>query len=188
MSVRVEWNGQSHVWDYIEVSTLTLQGVPSARGFFGLTWILSILLSARVCLGWWGFCRSSWTSWWNTQIKVNPTQVHEQMGHPVYLQYIQPRFIISKKHRICLHSEILQYGIILWTNNKGHRRRFSNILLVVKRDDIDLGFKTQHTQIFPPKIFRSRVLLRNQQLKRILDTKSETRMASQTAVIAVSLF
>ena len=25
----------------------------------------------------------SWAIWWNTQIKVNLTQVHEQMGHPV---------------------------------------------------------------------------------------------------------
>ena len=25
----------------------------------------------------------SWARWWNFLIKVNPTQVHEQMGHPV---------------------------------------------------------------------------------------------------------
>ena len=25
----------------------------------------------------------SWPRWWSTQIKVNPTKVHEQMGHPV---------------------------------------------------------------------------------------------------------
>ena len=38
--------------------------------------ILSVALSARFCLG-------CWARWWNTQIKVKPTQVHEQMGHPV---------------------------------------------------------------------------------------------------------
>ena len=58
----------------------------------GLTWILSVPLSARFCLGWWEFGRSGWaagkldrrTRWWNTQIKVDPTQVHEQMEHPVF--------------------------------------------------------------------------------------------------------
>ena len=25
----------------------------------------------------------SWASWWNTQIKVNATQMHDQMRHPV---------------------------------------------------------------------------------------------------------
>ena len=25
----------------------------------------------------------NWARWWNIQIKVNPTQVHEQLGHPV---------------------------------------------------------------------------------------------------------
>ena len=25
-----------------------------------------------------------WARWWNTQMKINPTQVHEQMGHPIY--------------------------------------------------------------------------------------------------------
>ena len=29
----------------------------------------------------------SWARWWNTQIKVNTTQVHEQMGHPVSIMY-----------------------------------------------------------------------------------------------------
>ena len=26
----------------------------------------------------------SWARWWNTQIKVNLTQVHEQVNHPVF--------------------------------------------------------------------------------------------------------
>ena len=33
-----------------------------------------------------GICRkslASWARWWKTQIKVNQTQVYEQMGHPV---------------------------------------------------------------------------------------------------------
>ena len=51
--------------------------------WIGLTWCLSVLLSAQVCLGWWEFGRSGWAQWWNTQIQVNPTQVDEQMGHPV---------------------------------------------------------------------------------------------------------
>ena len=33
----------------------------------------------------------SWARWRNTQIKVNPTQVHEQMGYPVYLAKLLQR-------------------------------------------------------------------------------------------------
>ena len=55
-------------------------GVPSARG---LRWVdLHIERSAVSPIladGQLG----SWARWWNTQIKANPTQVHEQMGHPV---------------------------------------------------------------------------------------------------------
>ena len=47
------------------------------------TGLSSVTLSAKFCLGKWEFGRSGWARWWNTQIKVNLTQVHEQMGHPV---------------------------------------------------------------------------------------------------------
>ena len=30
-------------------------------------------------------CR--WARWWNIQIKVNPTQVYDQLGHPVFFQF-----------------------------------------------------------------------------------------------------
>ena len=34
-------------------------------------------------MGIWQKRLGSWASWWNTEIKVNPTQVYEDMGHPV---------------------------------------------------------------------------------------------------------
>ena len=34
-------------------------------------------------MGSWPEWLSSWIRWWNTQIKANPTRLHEQMGHPV---------------------------------------------------------------------------------------------------------
>ena len=34
-------------------------------------------------MGIWQKWLGSWARWWNTQIKVNPTKVHEQMGHTV---------------------------------------------------------------------------------------------------------
>ena len=61
-----------------------IQGVSSACR---LSWlgrrILSVPLSAQFCFSWWELGRGGWTRLWNTQIKVNPTQFHEQMGHPV---------------------------------------------------------------------------------------------------------
>ena len=36
-------------------------------------------------VGVWQKLMGSWTRWWNTLIKVKPTQVHEQMGHPVHV-------------------------------------------------------------------------------------------------------
>ena len=41
-----------------------------------------LCLTASFCMGWWEFGRSSWASG-NTQIKINPSQVQEQMGHHV---------------------------------------------------------------------------------------------------------
>ena len=34
-------------------------------------------------VGIWQKRLGSWARWWNTEIKVNPTQVYEHMGHPV---------------------------------------------------------------------------------------------------------
>ena len=34
-------------------------------------------------MGIWQKWLGSWTRWWNTKIKVNPTQLHEQLVHPV---------------------------------------------------------------------------------------------------------
>ena len=73
-----------------------LQGVPTARG---LGWVDLNLERSTVCpilpglMGMAeaadGYGRSGWARWWNTHIKVNPTQVYmyKQMGHPdpVYL-------------------------------------------------------------------------------------------------------
>ena len=59
----------------------------------GSTWIQCVPLSAQFCLGWWEFGRSGWARWWNNKIKVNQTQVHKQMGHPVVskVYYFNPR-------------------------------------------------------------------------------------------------
>ena len=37
-------------------------------------------------MGIWQKWLGRWARWWNTQIKFNQTQVHDQMNHPVYLQ------------------------------------------------------------------------------------------------------
>ena len=41
----------------------------------GLTWILTVPLSARFCLGWWEFGRRGWARWWNipNQSQRNPS-------------------------------------------------------------------------------------------------------------------
>ena len=48
---------------------------------------MGVPLSAQFCLGIWQKRLDSWVRWWNTQIKVNPTQAHEQMGQPAYLNF-----------------------------------------------------------------------------------------------------
>ena len=50
----------------------------------GLTLILVVPPSAQFCLVIGQKWQCSWARWWNTQIKVNPTQVHEKMNHPVH--------------------------------------------------------------------------------------------------------
>ena len=58
----------------------------SWRIWVGLTLILSVPLSAQLCLGWWEIGRTGWAAGQDggiSQIKVNPTQVRLEMGHPV---------------------------------------------------------------------------------------------------------
>ena len=53
-----------------------------------LGWVDLDLRCSTVCpilpglIGIWPKRLCSWARWWNAKIKVNPTQVHEQMGHP----------------------------------------------------------------------------------------------------------
>ena len=59
---------------------VSVQGVPSGRGicFVDLEFVFHCLI--QPCLGWWEFGRSGLAA---GQIKVNQTQVYDQMGHPV---------------------------------------------------------------------------------------------------------
>ena len=45
----------------------------------GLTWIFIVPLFPILLR----LMAIEWVRWWNTGVKFNPTQVHEQMGHPV---------------------------------------------------------------------------------------------------------
>ena len=63
-----------------------------------LTWISSVSLSALPCLGLMGIWQKrlgSWASWWKTEIKVNPTQVYEDMGRPIIHLQKANSFIIT---------------------------------------------------------------------------------------------
>ena len=69
-----------------EGGEILLQSVLSAHGlgWFDLNFECSTVCPIlpgliRIWQRWLG----SWTRRWNTQINVNPSQVHEQMGHPV---------------------------------------------------------------------------------------------------------
>ena len=70
----------------IEIGTSSLQGVSCARG---LDWVDLNFERSTVCPilpGLMGIRQKRlgrWARWCNTEIKVNPTQVLEQMGHPV---------------------------------------------------------------------------------------------------------
>ena len=65
---------------------LALQGVPSGDR---LGFIDSNFDCSTVCptvprlVGIWQKWHGSWAKWWNTQMKVNQTQVYDQMKHPV---------------------------------------------------------------------------------------------------------
>ena len=53
-------------------------------GWVGLEFSCSTVCPVLLGLmGIWQKRISNWARWWNTQIKVNPTQVLEQMNHPV---------------------------------------------------------------------------------------------------------
>ena len=67
------------------------QGVPSARGLGWVDLNFECFTSWPILpglMGIWQKRLGSRARWWNTQIKVNPTQVHEQMGHPVLAHLI----------------------------------------------------------------------------------------------------
>ena len=55
----------------------------------------------------------SWAKWWNTQIKVNPTHVHEQMGHPVSKL---PWLLCGIAHTLCFSRT---FGIIVDSFSSG---------------------------------------------------------------------
>ena len=71
----------------MQIQQTTYVGVPFARGLgwvefdFGPSAVSPIRLRM---MGIWQKRLGSWAGWWNTQIKVNPTQIHEQMGRPIY--------------------------------------------------------------------------------------------------------
>ena len=71
---------------------LELQGVPSVRGL-GWVDLHFEYFTSTVCsilpglVGIWQTRLGSWTRWWNTLIKVNPTKVHEGRPRPVYYQH-----------------------------------------------------------------------------------------------------
>ena len=77
---------KSCVWLKSLGKSKEIQGVSSARG---LGWVDFIFACSTVCPilpGTVGILQKrmgSWARWWNMQIKVNPTPVHVQMGHPV---------------------------------------------------------------------------------------------------------
>ena len=57
--------------------------------------------------------------WWNTQIKVNQTHVHEQLGHPVYL-------VVIKLNQHCgngvmEHASSLRFAVPAFDSVQGGR-------------------------------------------------------------------
>ena len=70
----------------------------------GLTMLLVIPLSARFCLGRWGFGRIGWVTGkdgWTSQIKVNPTHVTDHHCHPVMCQ---SQMILARMQVFSLYS------------------------------------------------------------------------------------
>ena len=67
------------------------QGVPCPRklGFVDLNFECSTVCPTLLgLLGIWQKRLGSWARWWNREIKVNPTQVYEDMGRPVLYYYL----------------------------------------------------------------------------------------------------
>ena len=67
-----------------------LQGIPCARGMgcVDLNFECSTVCpNLPGLLGIWQKRLCSWARWWNTQIKVNPTQFYQHMGRPVEMFY-----------------------------------------------------------------------------------------------------
>ena len=65
----------------------TVQGVPSELrlGFADLDFKCSTVCPTLLGLmGIWQKRLSSWARWWHTEIKVNPTKVSADLGHPVF--------------------------------------------------------------------------------------------------------
>ena len=67
----------------------------------GLTMILVVHLSAPFCPGRWKFARIGWAARQHggrSKIEVNPTQVSDQMGHPVLdiMSVFDPSIIINQ--------------------------------------------------------------------------------------------
>ena len=91
-----------------------VQGVPSARG---LGWVDLSFVCSTVCLilpglmGIWQKGLGCWARWWKTQIKVNPTQVPEQMNHPVVAWRASLNLVAAR-------SELGRAGLmLLWDND-----------------------------------------------------------------------
>ena len=71
-----------------DLRSFSVQGVPSELrlGFVDLDFECSTVCPALLGLmGIWQKQLGSLARWWNTQIKVNPTQVSAHLGHPVLL-------------------------------------------------------------------------------------------------------
>ena len=65
---------------------IQMQGDPFARGMSWVDLIFECFTVCPILPGLMGICQKqldSWERWWNTEIKVNPTQVYEHMGSPV---------------------------------------------------------------------------------------------------------
>ena len=90
---------------------LALQGVPSERrlGFVDFDFECSTVCPTLLGLmGIWQKRLGSWARWWNTEIKVNPTQVSAHLGHPVPISLsFSPRLTNSFTHQPDLRNAAL---------------------------------------------------------------------------------
>ena len=66
-----------------------VQGVPSVHGMGWVDWNFECSTVYPILpglMGIWQKWRGSWARWWNIRINVIPTQVNEQMEHPVLVE------------------------------------------------------------------------------------------------------